>query len=213
MPFEANLGRTCSASSFAVVMRYWGRDVGVRDALKVVGYPPFRGYAHPELVWWVKRHHGLRMLYLPHSDLERIRIYVNEGYPVIVHQTLSSYSDAGHNRVVVGYSDSRRVVILSLRAGPEAACRRSRLNRRGTAGACTLGSWRPAARTFAPFWTLRSRLRNDAVGKPCADPTGPNPAAGSTVVARVRLGKPGDREGETLYGSPSHAACPVSPRV
>jgi len=43
VPFEPNIGGTCFSSSFAMVMRYWGKDVHVDDVLKVVGKSPFQG--------------------------------------------------------------------------------------------------------------------------------------------------------------------------
>ena len=41
VPFEPNLGGTCFASSFAMVMRYWGKAVHVGDVYRIVGSPPF----------------------------------------------------------------------------------------------------------------------------------------------------------------------------
>jgi hypothetical protein len=85
VPYEPNLGNTCFSSSFAMVMRYWGKDVHVNDVLKVVGLPPFTvGYEHPELNGWMKKNHGLEFLYLPYSRVEDLKLYLGEGYPVIV---------------------------------------------------------------------------------------------------------------------------------
>ena len=114
VPYEPNLGNSCFSSSFAMVMRYWGKDVHVNDVLKVVGLPPFRvGYEHPELNAWMKKNYRLESLYLPGSRVEDIKLYVNEGYPVIVHQTFSLQENTGHNRVVIGYSDKRGVFIVN----------------------------------------------------------------------------------------------------
>ena len=113
VPFEPNLGGTCFSSSFAMVMRYWGKDVHVDDILKVVGKPPFKGYEHPELNWWMKRNHKLKFKYLPNSSVEQVKRYLNEGYPVIVHQMFSSHEPTEHNRVVVGYSDKKGVFIVN----------------------------------------------------------------------------------------------------
>jgi hypothetical protein len=113
VPFEPNLGDTCLSSSFAMVMRYWGKDVHVDDVLKVVGNPPFKGYEHPELNWWMKRNYELRFKYLPNSSIEQVKRYLVEGYPVIVHQMFASHQPSGHNRVVVGYSDEKGVFIVN----------------------------------------------------------------------------------------------------
>jgi ABC-type bacteriocin/lantibiotic exporter with double-glycine peptidase domain len=114
VPFEPNLGNTCFSSSFAMVMRYWGKDVHVNDVLKIVGLPPFKtGYEHPELNAWMKKNHGLEFLYLPGSRIEDLKLYLNEGYPVIVHQTFTLKDNTGHNRVVKGYSDQRNVFIVN----------------------------------------------------------------------------------------------------
>lgn len=113
VPFEPNLGGTCFSSSFAMVMRYWGKDIHVNDVLEVVGRPPFKGYEHPELNWWMKRKHGLRFKYLPNSSIENVKIYLNEGYPVIVHQTFSLFDNSGHNRVVIGYSDTNEIFVIN----------------------------------------------------------------------------------------------------
>lgn len=120
VPFEPNLGGTCFSSSFAMVMRYWGKDVHVDDVLKVVGHPPFRGYEHPELNWWMRRKHGLKFKYLPNSSVEHVKLYLSEGYPVIVHQTFSLNESTGHNRVVIGYNDKKGVFIINdpSRLGP-----------------------------------------------------------------------------------------------
>jgi uncharacterized protein YvpB len=113
VPFEPNLGNTCFSSSFAMVMRFWGKDVHVNDVLKVVGLPPFKGYEHPELNVWMKKNHGLEFLYLPGSRVKDLKRYLNEGYPVIVHQTFTLKDNTGHNRVVIGYSDQRNVFITN----------------------------------------------------------------------------------------------------
>lgn len=120
VPFEPNLGATCFSSSFAMVMRYWRKDVHVQDVLEVVGSPPFADYEHPELNRWMKKNHGLRFKYLPNSSIEHVKLYLNEGYPVIAHQTFSSSEKGGHNRVVIGYSDKRGVFIINdpSRLGP-----------------------------------------------------------------------------------------------
>jgi len=114
VPYEPNLGNTCFSSSFAMIMRYWGKDVHVNDVLKVVGLPPFTvGYEHPELNGWMKKNHGLEFLYLPYSRVEDLKLYLGEGYPVIVHQTFSLQENTGHNRVVIGYSDKKGVFIVN----------------------------------------------------------------------------------------------------
>ena len=120
VPFEPNIGNTCFSSSFAMAMRYWGKDVHVNDVLKVVGLPPFMGYEHPELNAWMKKNHGLKFLYLPYSRVEDLKLYLIEGYPVIVHQTFSLNDNTGHNRVVIGYTDKRGVFIINdpSRLGP-----------------------------------------------------------------------------------------------
>ena len=120
VPYEPNLGNTCFSSSFAMVMRYWGKEVHVNDVLKVVGPPPFASYEHPELNAWMRKNHGLKFLYLPYSRVEDLKLYLNEGYPVIVHQTFSLKENTGHNRVVIGYSDTRGVFITNdpSRLGP-----------------------------------------------------------------------------------------------
>ena len=96
-----------------MVMRFWGKDVHVNDVLKVVGLPPFKGYEHPELNVWMKKNHGLEFLYLPGSRIKDLKLYLNEGYPVIVHQTFTLKDNTGHNRVVIGYSDQRNVFIIN----------------------------------------------------------------------------------------------------
>ena len=113
VPFEPNLGSTCFSSSFAMVMRYWGKDIHVYDVLEVVGRPPFKGYEHPKLNRWMKRKHDLKFKYLFNSSIENVKLYLNEGYPVIVHQTMSLSDNTGHNRVVIGYSDPRKIFIIN----------------------------------------------------------------------------------------------------
>lgn len=119
--FEPNLGGTCFSSSFAMVMRYWKKDVHVEDVLKVVGRPPFSGYEHPELNRWMKKNHGLKFRYLPNSTIEHVKLYLNECYPVIVHQTFSLSENTGHNRVVIGYSDKKGIFTINdpSRLGPD----------------------------------------------------------------------------------------------
>lgn len=113
VPFEPNMGSTCFSSSFAMVMRYWGKDVHVNDVLEITGRPPYTGYDHPELNRWMESKLDLRFKYLPNSLTESVKLYLNEGYPVIVHQTMSLTDNTGHNRVVVGYSDPREVFIIN----------------------------------------------------------------------------------------------------
>jgi hypothetical protein len=113
VPFEPNIGNTCFSSSFAMVMRYWGKDVHVDDVLKVVGRPPFRGYEHPKLNWWMKKNYLLKFKYLPYSSIEDVKLYLIEGYPVIVHQSFSISDNTGHNRVVIGFSDKRGKFIIN----------------------------------------------------------------------------------------------------
>lgn len=120
VPFEPNLGGTCFASSFAMVMRYWGKPVHVGHVYRVVGAPPFDRATLSRLDWWMRREHGLRFHYLPGSSIEDVKFYLNEGYPVIVNQAFGPARNTGHSRVVVGYSDRKRVFIVNdpSRLGP-----------------------------------------------------------------------------------------------
>jgi len=113
VPFEPNLGGTCFSSSFAMVMRYWGKNVTVRDVLKVVGYPPFRGYEHPELEDWMEKNYRLELKYLPYSKVEDVKTFLAKGCPVVVHQCFGLSDNSGHNRVVIGYSDARAIFIIN----------------------------------------------------------------------------------------------------
>lgn len=113
VPFEPNLGDTCFSSAFAMAMRFWGKDVHVNDVLKVVGYPPFGGPELTELNWWMKKNYGLKFKNLPNSSIRHVKLYLNEGYPVIVNQTFSLDQDVGHSRVVIGYSDKQGVFIVN----------------------------------------------------------------------------------------------------
>ncbi|MFH1993234.1 MAG: C39 family peptidase [Pseudomonadota bacterium] len=113
VPFEPNLGETCFSSSFAMVMRYWGKDVHVDDVLKIVGHPPFSGNTLTQLNWWMKKKHGLKFKYLPNSSIDHVKLYLNESYPVIVNQTFSLNENTGHSRVVIGYNDNKGVFIVN----------------------------------------------------------------------------------------------------
>ncbi len=97
-----------------MVMRYWGKHVNVSDVVKVVGRAPFYG-PHPRymLAYWMKKHYGLKVIYIPSSNIEHLKMYINEGYPVVVLQEYSSFDRDGHNRVVIGYNDSREVFITN----------------------------------------------------------------------------------------------------
>nr|NQU90965.1 C39 family peptidase [Bacteroidota bacterium] len=114
VPFEPNLGRTCFSSSFAMVMRYYGKDVTVSDVFRVCGRAPFSG-PHPrsKLSYWMKKNYGLRLVYIPSSNIEDLKMYINEGYPVVVLMNYSSFDKSGHNRVVTGYSDRKKVFITN----------------------------------------------------------------------------------------------------
>jgi hypothetical protein len=78
-----------------------------------VGHPPFSGYEHPELNAWMKKDYGLKFRYLPNSTIEHVKLYLNDGYPVIVHQTFSLSENTGHNRVVIGYSEKKGIFIVN----------------------------------------------------------------------------------------------------
>jgi hypothetical protein len=114
VPWEPNLGATCFSSSFAMVMRYWGKAVTVADVVRLIGPAPF-AQPHPRdrLAAWMKHNHGLEVIYLQSTTFAHVKAYVNEGYPVIVLQKFSLRNPEGHNRVVTGYSDARRVVIVN----------------------------------------------------------------------------------------------------
>jgi hypothetical protein len=113
VPFKESYGNTCFSASFAMVMRYWGKDVNVRDVVKVVGLPPFRTYSHSELNWWMKKNHGLKFKYFSNSNIEDVKMYLNEGYPIIVHQDFTLRDGTGHNRVVIGYNDFENVFLTN----------------------------------------------------------------------------------------------------
>ncbi len=92
-----------------MVMRYWGKNVYVDDVVEIVGLPPFADFDHAELNTWIRKNYRLEFLYLPNSSIKNLKLYLNEGYPVIVHQTFSLQDNSGHNRVVIGCSDQRSV--------------------------------------------------------------------------------------------------------
>lgn len=114
VPFEPNIGASCVASSFAMVMRYWGRNVTVHDVVEVVGLPPFnKDPEFPKLARWMRKHHGLKLKWVPYSKIDHIKLYVREGYPVVVLQRYKLNNSMGHNRVVIGYSDKKACFIVN----------------------------------------------------------------------------------------------------
>jgi len=114
VPFEPNIGASCVASSFAMIMRYWGRNVTVHDVVEVVGAPPIpRSPEFPWLARWMKKHHGLKLIWVPYSKIDHLKLYVREGYPVMVLQRYKLNNSIGHNRVVIGYSDKRACFIVN----------------------------------------------------------------------------------------------------
>ncbi len=113
VPFEPNLGDTCFSSSFAMVMRYWGKDVHVDDIIKIVGHPPFNNSTLTQLNGWMKKNHDLTFKYLPNSSIKQVKLFLNENYPVIVNQTFSLNDNTGHSRVVTGYNDKAGIFIVN----------------------------------------------------------------------------------------------------
>ena len=66
-----------------------------------------------KLNWWMKKNYGLKFKYLPDSSIENVIFYLNEGYPVIVHQTFSLTENTGHRRVIVGFNDQESKFIVN----------------------------------------------------------------------------------------------------
>ena len=105
-PFVDNadiLGNTCVASSFTMVLQYYGTAVTLDDVLAVVGTPPFSDPTHSDFASWIEREFNLEMVYLTNSTIDDVIQFLVQGHPAVVHQQFLRTEQTGHNRVVIGY--------------------------------------------------------------------------------------------------------------
>lgn len=113
VPFVDNTGNTCVASSFTMVLQYYGAAVTLADVLTVVGTSPFSDPSHAAFANWIETQFDLGMEYLPNSTLNDVERFLTQGYPVVVHQQSLRTEQTGHNRVVIGYDALLQEVILN----------------------------------------------------------------------------------------------------
>jgi hypothetical protein len=112
VPFVANYGGTCVASSFTMVLQCNGTGVTFNDVLNVFGYPPFDQNEYGNFNDWIVNDFGLEMRHYSERTIDDVILCIDEGYPAIVHQQDSLSLAEGHMRVVIGYNLENNVFII-----------------------------------------------------------------------------------------------------
>jgi hypothetical protein len=92
-----------------MVLQYWGVSVSLQDVLKKIGYPPINFNRLENAV----ESYGLTFNDYPNSNIDQLKHWIDRGVPVIVQQVFSETDLTGHDRVVIGYDDARRLIIVN----------------------------------------------------------------------------------------------------
>jgi hypothetical protein len=108
VPYVSQGGRPiCVSAATTMILQYWGTVATLEDVLGKIGYPPIKLGRIQRAV----ESYGLTFRYEPNSSIEKLKNWIDDGIPVMVHQVDSEGVREGHMRVVIGYDDARKVLI------------------------------------------------------------------------------------------------------
>jgi ABC-type bacteriocin/lantibiotic exporter with double-glycine peptidase domain len=109
VPFVPQVKDTCGAASLAMVMRYWGRDVGQDEIAGRLLQKDLHGIRGSALQDFAAARGMTAIAY--QGDLAQMRDYLAKGRPLIVAWKLGR--GRFHDVVVVGYDETAREVLVN----------------------------------------------------------------------------------------------------
>jgi hypothetical protein len=108
VPYVSQGGQpVCVSAAVTMILQYWGTEAELPDVVKKIGYPPIT----LDRIRHAVESYGLTFRYETLSNIERLKKWVDQGVPVMVHQVDSETVKEGHMRVVIGYDDGRKTII------------------------------------------------------------------------------------------------------
>ena len=108
VPFVPQGKDTCGAAALAMVLRYWGQDVGHDEIAAELLEPELHGIAGSRLAAFAS---ARGMTAVAHAgDLGHLRGHVGKGRPLIVAWAMGG--GRYHDVVVTGFDDASREVIV-----------------------------------------------------------------------------------------------------
>ena len=111
VPFIPQEEYQCGPASLAMVLQYYGADVGQEEIARELYLPSVRGALNLDLEFYARRR-GLQARSFA-GTLERVKDEVRHGHPLIVFQDLGfAVYPVPHFAVLVGYDDHARAVVL-----------------------------------------------------------------------------------------------------
>lgn len=97
----------CGPATLAMGLDHWGVTVSQQDIADIIRPNPNDGHVSVEQIRMAAASLGLESRYIPSGDLELIRSFVQEGFPVMMPtwHIDSDSSQMGHYRLVHGFDD------------------------------------------------------------------------------------------------------------
>ena len=108
--FVPNYGKTCVASSYAMVIQYFEPEADIPEIISIIGLPPFD--ENNQFEQWILENYNLLSFHHPERTIDDVISCIDQGYPAIVHQQDSLSLAEGHMRVVVGYNLENKYFII-----------------------------------------------------------------------------------------------------
>ena len=107
VPFVPQRKDTCGAAALAMVLQYWGQDVGHDEIAGELLEPELHGIAGSRLAAFAA---GRGMTAVAHAgDLGHLREHVGKGRPMIVAWAMGK--GRHHDVVVIGFDERGRVIV------------------------------------------------------------------------------------------------------
>lgn len=110
VPYTQQLPNFCGPAALSSLLAFWGIHSGQKDIAKGICDGSRSGTNAGDLVIYC-RESGLSA-YSFNGTIDELKMYITQGYPVLVLQQWTKSDASGHYRVVVGYDDTDGVIVL-----------------------------------------------------------------------------------------------------
>ncbi len=107
----------CGPASLAMILNFWGLDFtqerlagDLRPFNNPKGGVDDKAVFNDEMASYAKLQ-GLQSLVRPNGDIEKLKLFVTNGIPVVITAWLHKGEDIGHYRIVIGFNDNTQTIL------------------------------------------------------------------------------------------------------
>ncbi len=102
----------CAPATTSMILQYFGHNVSQEETRKALRTNPTDSNVFtPEIQHYLKQNYNIESKLMYNGNLDILKTLITNGFYIMVEDWLHPNDDVGHNTIIRGYDDDRRVLI------------------------------------------------------------------------------------------------------